>query len=107
MFLSAPPNLFRNKSSLPFAESFDLRHSANGNLRIYFVTVPYLSAQKDGKCVRQISHIDYFPKTKYYPKRRQNLFYKGRQMMQLISMEEGRVNFEDFEKWEQIDFGSS
>ncbi len=32
--------LFRNKSSLPFAEGFDLRHSANEPLKIYFMPVP-------------------------------------------------------------------
>lgn len=33
--------LFRNRTSLLPAEGFDLKHSANRNLMIYFVTVPY------------------------------------------------------------------
>lgn len=32
--------LFRNKSLFLFAEGFASRHSTNGNIRIYFVTIP-------------------------------------------------------------------
>lgn len=34
--------LFRNKSLHTFTECFDIRRSVKVNLRIYFVTVPYL-----------------------------------------------------------------